>query len=44
MRVHDSQAYKEDGGDKGAHQSYLGTEGSTPVIPNWDVNLITIVF
>ena len=26
---------KEDGCDKGAHQSYLGTERNTPVIPNW---------
>ena len=26
---------QEDGCDKGAHQSYLGTERSTPVIPNW---------
>ena len=26
---------QEDGCDKGAHQSYLGTERNTPVIPNW---------
>ena len=25
----------EDGCDKGAHQSYLGAERNTPVIPNW---------
>ena len=24
-----------DGCDKGVHQSYLGTERSTPVVPNW---------
>ena len=26
---------QEDGCDKGAHQSYLGAERNTPVIPNW---------
>ena len=26
---------QEDGCDQGAHQSYLGTEKNTPVIPNW---------
>ena len=26
---------QEDGCDKGAHQSFLRTERSTPVIPNW---------
>ena len=26
---------QEDGCDKRAHQSYLGTEKNTPVIPNW---------
>ena len=27
--------HTEDRCDKGAHKSYLGTEGNTPVIPNW---------
>ena len=26
---------QEDGCDKGAHQSYLGAERNTPIIPNW---------
>ena len=26
---------QEHGCDKAAHQSYLGTERNTPVIPNW---------
>ena len=26
---------QEDGCDKGAHQSYLGAERNTPVVPNW---------
>ena len=35
VRVHDSQAYRKLDVTKGAHQSYLGTERNTPVIPNW---------
>ena len=35
VRVHDSQAYKEDGCDKGEHQSYLAAERNTLVNPNW---------
>ena len=30
-----SQFIQEDGCDKGAHQTYLGTERNTPVTPNW---------
>ena len=33
MKVH--EGIQEDGCDMGVHQSYLGTERNTPVIPNW---------
>ena len=33
--IHKHTGLQEDGCDKGVHQSYLGAERNTPVIPNW---------